>query len=269
MEVPGGEKTKVWVLISELFGTAFLAAAVNWGGTSNSTAICAGLTIFIMALVFGPISGGHFNPAVSVAILIKHRHKNCGPSIGYFFLIIIAQILGAMLGCAICLMGFPLGAQSGNKIPVEGHYLTQLCPHGGNCNDNGKLIGQVFLVEFMMTFLFVAFVIQIVKHNGAQEVPINAACIGIGLYTCIQISSGISGGCINPAIGIVQPVFQRIMNARIYPAAPKTSLVYQSGYVGATFLGGIAAGVFQRYVHEYMISKADLEREKEIEMTQT
>ena len=49
------------------------------------------------------------------------------------------------------------------------------------------------------------------------------------------------------------------MNARIYPAAPKTSLVYQTGYVGATFLGGIFAGVFQRYFNEYAIRKADTE----------
>ena len=66
MEVPGGHQNKSWVLISEFLGTAMLAAAVNWGGTSSGTPHCAGLTVFIMAQVFGPISGGHFNPAVSV-----------------------------------------------------------------------------------------------------------------------------------------------------------------------------------------------------------
>lgn len=83
-----------------------------------------------------------------------------------------------------------------------GHYLTQLCPANG-CNDDGKLMLQTFLVEFVMTFLFVAFVVQIVKHNGAKDVPINAVAIGVALYTCVQTASGISGGCINPAIGVV------------------------------------------------------------------
>ena len=116
-----------------------------------------------------------------------------------------------------------------------------------------------------MTFFFVAFVIQIVKHNGARDVPLNAAAIGVAFYTCVQISGGISGGCINPAIGMVQPVFQRIMNARIYPAAPKTSLFYQTAYVGATFLGGIFAGVFQRYFNVYAIRKADQEKQIELQ----
>jgi len=38
MEVPGGKQNKVWVLISELLGTAMLAAAINWGGCSSGTA---------------------------------------------------------------------------------------------------------------------------------------------------------------------------------------------------------------------------------------
>lgn len=140
MEVPGGSKNKAWVLISELLGTAMLAAAFNWGGTSENTPVCVGLSLFAMAQVFGPISGGHFNPAVTIAIFIKHRHYLCGPAFVYSLLIITAQTIGAMLGCAICLMGFPLGAQSGNKIPESGHYLQQLCPHNG-CNDNGKMVG--------------------------------------------------------------------------------------------------------------------------------
>lgn len=141
MEVQGGSKNKAWVLISEFLGTAMLGAAVNWGGTSGTTAQCVGMVVFIMARVFGPVSNGHFNPAVTIAVLIKHKHEKCGPTIFYSLLIILAQIFGCMLGCALCLMGFPLGAQSGNQLPkAGGHYLTQLCPANG-CNDGGKLMG--------------------------------------------------------------------------------------------------------------------------------
>ena len=267
MEVPGGKQNKAWVLISELLGTAMLGAAINWGGTSSGTPNCVGMTVFIMAQVFGPISGGHFNPAVTMAMMIKHRHETCGPSIFYGILIWVAQMLGCMLGCAVSLMGFPLSEQKGSSLPAAGgHYLAQLCPANG-CNDGGQLMGQVFLVEFLMTFLFVTFVLQIVKHNGAKDVPLNALAIGIALYACVQTASGISGGCINPAVGIVQPVFQKIMNARIYPGAPKTQLTYMGAYVGAPLLGGIFAGVFQRYIVETMIAKADDAKAKEIELT--
>lgn len=138
-----------------------------------------------MAQVFGPISGGHFNPAVTVAMMIKHRHELCGPSVFYGILIVLMQIFGCMFGCMISLFGFPLGAQKDSKLPMMGeHYLTQLCPVNG-CEDEGKLMLPVFLVEFMMTFLFVVFVLQIVKHNGAKDVPVNALAIGVALYTCI------------------------------------------------------------------------------------
>ena len=168
-----------------------------------------------------------------------------------------------MLGCAISLMGFPLGAQTGSTLPKAGsHYLTQLCPANG-CNDGGKLMGQTFLVEFLMTFLFVMFVLQL-KAEPNKTAPVNAVAVGCALYCCVQTAAGVSGGCINPAVGIVQPIFQKVMNARIYPAAPKTALVYQGAYVGATFLAGIFAGVFYRFIHHKGVTKAA--EAKEIEL---
>lgn len=50
--------------------------------------------------------------------------------------------------------------------------------------------------------------------------PVNALAIGIGLFTTITIASGISGGAINPAVGLVQQIFQRMFNGHVYPKAP-------------------------------------------------
>lgn len=48
MEVPGGNNNTVFVLISELLGTAFLMMAINWGSVSNKTAECAGFAVFML-----------------------------------------------------------------------------------------------------------------------------------------------------------------------------------------------------------------------------
>ena len=56
------------------------------------------------------------------------------------------------------------------------------------------------------------------------------------------------------------------MNARIYPGAPKTKLVYMAAYINAPFLGGIFAGLFQRYYNEAAIAKADTAKANEIEL---
>ena len=47
MEVPGGHNNTVFVLLSELLGTAFIMMAVNWGGVSDATPQCVGFTVFI------------------------------------------------------------------------------------------------------------------------------------------------------------------------------------------------------------------------------
>ena len=101
-----------------------------------------------------------------------------------------------------------LDPQDSNNLPAAPtNYITQLCPASG-CNDGGNHISKVLWVEMIMTFLFVSVVIVIVKHNGSQDMPVNAIAIGISLYTAIMIASGLSGGAINPAVALVQPVFQ-------------------------------------------------------------
>ena len=71
MEVAGGTGNKFFVFLSELLGTAMLLISINWASTSDSIPQAVGLTVMVMAQIFGPISGGHFNPAVTIAVLIK------------------------------------------------------------------------------------------------------------------------------------------------------------------------------------------------------
>lgn len=224
MEIPGGVDNKCVVCLCELMGTAFLLIAVNWGGTSANTPISVGLTVFGMAQVFGPISGGHFNPAVTIGMFIKELGKTTNNvswavNLGFAALIITSQIVGAIVGVTITALAMNLNQSDAPMLPVgPTNYITQLCPAGG-CNDGGKYLSKVFWVEILMTFLFVSVVLQIVKHNGSQDMPVNALAIGITLYTSISIASGLSGGCINPAVGLIQPPFMKVFNNAIYPNA--------------------------------------------------
>merc|ERR1711934_1240658 len=165
MEVPGAGRNKFFVLWS-----------VNWGGTSSHTPLCVGLTVAVMIQMYGSISGGHFNPAVTVGMMIKHKHDDLPFGIVYGQVMMLFQFVGAWLGCLLCAGAMVFLPQDDKTFPVEG----------------------------VMTFFFVCFVLQIVKHNGAKETPVNGLAIGLALYAAIQIASGISGGCINPAVGLVQ-----------------------------------------------------------------
>jgi len=67
--------------------------------------------------------------------------------------------------------------------------------------------GQVVLVEMLMTFFFAATVVAIAKWDSARDGPTNALAIGAALYVAITVAAGISGGAINPAVAIVQPMY--------------------------------------------------------------
>jgi glycerol uptake facilitator-like aquaporin len=72
MEVEGGFKHAGLVCIYEMLGTGFLLMGINWS-LGNAAGITIGLLISIVTL--GWVSGGHFNPAVTTAVLIKETFK--------------------------------------------------------------------------------------------------------------------------------------------------------------------------------------------------
>ena len=178
---------------------------------------------------------------------------------------ILFQGAGAMAGFGICLGGFAFekSSDSMKNIPKKDYYITQLCPAAG-CGDD-SIILKVAICEIVCTFLFVNFVLMVVKHNGAADMPINALAIGLALFVAIRESSGISGGCINPAVGLVQSVMQGVINQQVYPNADKTNLKYAGVYVMSTLAGGFFAGIFHKWFHERAIASAQNAKDSEYE----
>jgi glycerol uptake facilitator-like aquaporin len=62
-------------------------------------------------------------------------------------------------------------------------------------------------VEVLATFIFINVILTVKYHFGSKELILNGGIIGMTLFAMITISGAISGGCLNPAIGIVQTVF--------------------------------------------------------------
>ena len=67
MEIKGGSQHKLIVCIYEALGTALLMTAINW---CNGRVQAISIMIFTCYVIFGPICGGHFNPAVTIGVLI-------------------------------------------------------------------------------------------------------------------------------------------------------------------------------------------------------
>src|SRR5512132_4265051 len=134
-------------LPAELVGTALLVTVVVGSGIAaarlspsddglqlleNSTATVFGLAVLI--LVFGPVSGGHFNPVISaVDWLLTRRRPGSGLSAAGVAMYVAAQLIGAVLGALLANIMFVLPAVqiSGTDRITLGHGLGQVVATAG------------------------------------------------------------------------------------------------------------------------------------------
>ncbi|MDQ0848868.1 glycerol uptake facilitator-like aquaporin [Arthrobacter sp. B3I9] len=131
--------------IAELLGTSLLVMIVVGSGImaqrlspndvglqllQNSTATVLGLTVLI--LVFGPVSGAHFNPVVSLADWVLGRRSGTGlylPELGTY---VTAQTLGAISGSVVANAMFEVGTSiSGKDRATGGHLLGEVVATAG------------------------------------------------------------------------------------------------------------------------------------------
>lgn len=183
-------------LLAEAFGTfwlvlggcgsAVLAAGVpdvgiGWLGVS----FAFGLTVMTMAYAVGPISGGHFNPAVSVGLAVAGRFDKAelGPYIG-------AQVGGAIAAA------FVLYAIVSGQADFEG--TGGFASNGyGELSPGGYGLGAVLLMEIVMTAAFLVIILgATAKGSPAGFAPI---AIGLGLVLIHLISIPVSNTSVNPA----------------------------------------------------------------------
>lgn len=90
---------KHWVLLFEFTGAAALLYAINTSQEEGMAPFGAGFTIMGAISIFGEVSGGHFNPAITLAVLIAEGRQNFRKNIGFALMLMVAQILGGFAGC--------------------------------------------------------------------------------------------------------------------------------------------------------------------------
>lgn len=131
--------------VAEFLGTSLLVMIVVGSGImaqqlspndvglqllQNSTATVFGLAVLI--LVFGPVSGAHFNPVVSVVDWVLGRRSGTGltlPDVGAY---VAAQILGAVSGSVVANAMFEVGTSiSGKDRATGGHLLGEVVATAG------------------------------------------------------------------------------------------------------------------------------------------
>ena len=222
-------------VVAEFFGTLWLVlggcgAAVLAAGFPNlgigflGVAFAFGLTVLTMAYAVGHISGGHFNPAVTVGLWSAGR---C-PS-RYVIPYIIAQVIAAIIAAAILWI-----IASGKTGWVMGGFAAN---GYGDLSPGKYSLGSCFVSEIVMTFFFLFVIIGSTSRGAA----VGFAGIPIGL-----------------ALTLIHLISIPVTNTSVNPARSTGPALFAGGeYIGqlwlfwiAPIIGAVIAGLLGRWLHE-------------------
>ena len=86
--------------------------------------------------------------------------------------------------------------------------IAILCPPGTTSKDCSPAGSEerVLIAESFATFVFVSVILAVKSYNAAEDGPLNCFAVGGTLYGMLKTCGGVSGGCMNPAVGIAQSV---------------------------------------------------------------
>ncbi|EGV06584.1 aquaporin Z [Haemophilus pittmaniae HK 85] len=175
-------------------GSALFAASVNLGIGYLGVALAFGLTVLTMAFAVGHISGGHFNPAVTLGLVAGGRFS-AKEAIPY----IISQVLGGLLaGAALYLIASGKAGFDATAGFASNGY--------GEHSPEGYSMAAVFIAEALLTGFFL-----LVIHGATDKrAPAGFAPIAIGLcLTLIHlVSIPVSNTSVNPARSTAVAFFQ-------------------------------------------------------------
>jgi aquaporin Z len=222
-------------VLAEFFGTFWLVlggcgAAVLAAGFPNlgigfvGVALAFGLTVLTMAYAVGHISGGHFNPAVTIGLWTAGR---CAAAdvIPY----IVAQVIAAIAAAGV--LWLIASSQPG------------WVPGGFAANGYGDLspgkygLAGGFLTEILMTFFFLFIIIGTTSKGAASGFA--GIPIGLGLTLIHLISIPVTNTSVNPA---------RSTGPALFAGGPYIGQLWL--FWLAPILGAVFAGLLARWMYE-------------------
>ncbi|MGB7767260.1 MAG: MIP/aquaporin family protein [Verrucomicrobiia bacterium] len=198
----------------EFIGTFFLVLAVGMNvidpGSGSLAPLAIGATLMVMVYAGGHISGGHYNPAVTLGVWLRGRcpQSDVWPYLGSQF---TGGILAAMV--TLYLKGDPA------VVPVEIEILPAL------------------IAEFIGTFALVYVVLNVATAKATAGNSYYGLAIGFTITVMAFAFGGISGGAFNPAVALGITVMHTARAANLWI------------YLVANFAGGTLAAVTFKFIN--------------------
>lgn len=165
--------------VTEMIGTFFLVFTIGMVVTGGLAAapIAIGSMLMVMVYMGGPVSGAHYNPAVTIGIYLRGAMAK-GDILPY----IGAQIFGAWLAASAVQL-----ITGETFAPAPGAAYGSL---------------QALAAEVLVTFALVLVILNVATAKGAEGNSYFGLAIGFTVMAGAYAVGGVSGGAFNPAVGI-------------------------------------------------------------------
>lgn len=165
--------------IVEFIGTFFLVMVVGLTvidpGAGMFAPLAIGCTLMIMVYAGGPISGGHYNPAVTLGVWMRGKLET-KEVLPYMLM----QVFGGLIAALV------VGFQKGNPS------LTPMAPD----------VTKALVNEFLFTFALVYVVLNVATSKKSAGNSYFGLAIGFTVVVGALAGGGISGGAYNPAVAV-------------------------------------------------------------------
>jgi len=166
--------------IAEFIGTFFLVLTIGCTGIGAGAGVIAplaiGAALMVMVYAGGHISGAHYNPAVTLGVLIRGKVK-ATDVVPYM----VAQFAAAAVAALVV-----------SEFLRAGIVVTPIVPK----------IGPALLAEFLFTFALVYVVLNAATAEGTSGNSFYGLAIGMTVMTGAFAVGDISGGAFNPAVAL-------------------------------------------------------------------
>jgi aquaporin Z len=166
--------------LTEFIGTFFLVLTVGCTvlGKVPVAPLAIGAVLMVMVYAGGHISGAHYNPAVTLAVLVRGR-ITAVEAVGYWTVQIVAGVLAALIA----------------KYLVNPGDVAALSP-------TGRGIGTALTAEVLFTFALAYVVLNVATSRDHPNNNFYGLAIGFTVAAGAFAVGGISGGAFNPAVAV-------------------------------------------------------------------
>src|SRR5215471_12829319 len=214
----------LWLVLGGC-GSAVLAAAFpNTGIGFYGVAFAFGLTVLTMAYAVGHISGGHFNPAVTIGLWSAGRCAN-----KHVIPYIVAQVVGALVASYVLWT-----IASGKPGWVPGGFAAN---GYGDLSPGKYSMSACVVMEFVMTFFFLLIIVGTTSKGAASGFA--GIPIGLALTLIHLVSIPVTNTSVNPA---------RSTGPALFAGGEYVSQLWMFWIV--PLLGAAVAGLVSRLIYE-------------------